>query len=451
MKTLSMHTRRKAAYLLGLFLFSLLYGCEDIIDEIEDIIKRPPKYRQESADVVYDWYKLIARIQFRSNPQPVVIFNNRNFGYIGVGLYEAVRPGIENAVSLSAHLYLMPDMPEPEKYRQYLWSASANAALASMYKQFIVGLSATDIARIDSMENAYNNRFKLSYSDAVISRSQAYGRSIATAIYNWSTTDKFNLSSEGYTIPKFPGAWEPTPPTFANPVGPYLKDSRPFLAYSLTATAPPLPFPYSKEQSSKFYKAAREVYNIGKNLTAEQKAIANWWADVGGAGVGVPSPYHLLSIVTGALESKKAKLGQAAEVYAKVGIAQKDGPICTFRGKFQYNLIRPVTFIQRHIKPSWQSYLPTPPYPEYPSGLVGLYGPVMQVLIRELGDIPITDNAYFWRGDAPRHYASITEMNEEAAISRVYAGIHYRFTQNITIEMSKEIGNKIADIQLIKE
>jgi hypothetical protein len=430
-----------------LLLLFLLYSC-DQLKQLEDVFDHPPTYKEENAGVVYDWYKLITRIQMPVNPQPGVPLNNRNFGYIGVGLYETVRPGIKGAVSLSSKLYQMPAMPQPDSNQKYVWGAVANAALASMYKQFLVGLTSEDIVRIDSMENAYNNKFKLTTPDVVITRSQAYGRLVATAIYNWSTSDNFNLSGQGYVLPTFPGAWVPTPPAFASPVGPYLEESRPFLEYSLTATAPPLPFPYSEDKSSQFYKAAKEVYDISKRLTPEQKAIANWWADAGGAGVGVPAPYHLLSITTGILESKQAKLGRAAEVYAKTGIAMKDGPINTFRGKFQYNLLRPVTYIRAHIDPSWQSYLGNPPYPEYPSGLVGLFSPVMQVLIRECGDIAVTDNAYAWRGDAPRQYASISQLNLEAANSRVYAGIHYQFTQDISREMGKKLGDHIANINL---
>ena len=115
MKILSTCYRRKAGHLFVLILLGLLFSCEEIIDEI---IHKPPKHTQESADVVYDWYKLIARIQLRTTPQPVVILNNRNFGYIGVGLYEAVRPGIKNSVSLSTKLYQMPAMPNPDKHQE---------------------------------------------------------------------------------------------------------------------------------------------------------------------------------------------------------------------------------------------------------------------------------------------------------------------------------------------
>jgi hypothetical protein len=72
----------------------------------------------------------------------------------------------------------------------------------------------------------------------------------------------------------------------------------------------------------------------------------------------------------------------------------------------------------------------------------------MQILIREFGDIPVTDNTYDWRGDAPRQYASITDLDKEVARSRVYGGIHYQFTMDVTRQIGKELGNKIADIDL---
>lgn len=440
MQLLLMKNNRGLKLLIVVMIIGLLYSCQKF-DHV------PPK-QDENADVVYAWYKFIAKVQRPANPQPVVILNNRNFGFIGVGLYEAVRAGSNGARSLSSKLYQMPAMPEPDKNKDYLWSESANAALASMFKQFLV-LTEANKTSIDSFENANYKRFRSGTSDAVLIRSQTFGRSIATAIYNWSTTDNFNLSSVGYTLPVFPGSWVLTPPGFASPVGPFLKDSRPFLEYSLTATAPPLPVPYSEDTSSQFYKAAKEVYTIGKTSSDEQKAIADWFADVGGAGVGVPAPHHILSIITGVLESQKAGLWQAAEMYAKTGIALKDGGIITFRAKYQYNLVRPITYIKKHIDTAWVSRLITPPYPEYTSGLAGFYTPFIQVLIREFGNIAVSDNTYDWRGLAPRKYSSLWQLAEEAAISRVYGGLHYRFTQNVSLQIGKVLGNKIADINLL--
>ena len=443
MPLLKTNTNRSVNLLLIVIpvIISLLFSCRKI--------DWPPKPHEESADVVFAWYKFIAKIQRPAAPQPVVILNMRNFGFIGVGLYEAVRPGSKGAASLSSRLYQMPSMPQADISQRYLWNESANAALASMFKLFLAGLTDANKASIDSMENANYNRFSASTPDAVLVRSQAFGRAIAEAIYNWSTTDKFNLSGVGYLAPSVtPASWIPTPPAFAT-VGPFLKDSRPFLEYSLTALAPPIPVPFSEDKSSQFYKANNEVYAIGKNLTAAQKATADWWADAGGAGVGVPSPYHILSIITWVQEDQKAKLLQAAEVYAKTGIALKDGGIITFRSKYHYNLIRPITYIPRNIDSAWRSYLPTPPYPEYSSGLVGFYAPFIQVLIKEYGDIPVTDNTYDWRGLPARKFSSLSNLLEEAAVSRVYAGLHYRFTQDVSIKIGKVLGNEIAGIRLV--
>jgi hypothetical protein len=431
---------RFGAKLGGVFLvLGMLSRCQ-ILDH------RPSIPAEERADVVYQWYKFMTRLQLRENPPPVLLAQNRAFAYIGVGLYESVQPGIKDAASLSKRLYQMPDMPQPEGAKAYLWSASANAALARMFKLFLGSLTPVNQASIDSMETATYNRLQLTTPDEVLQRSQAFGRSIATAIYTWSTTDNFTLASTGYTPLNLPFAWVPTPPNLAAPVGANLQYSRPFLAYSLTATAPPLPFPYSEDPSSQFYKETKSVYDIGVNLTTEQKAIANWWADAGGAGTGVAAPYHILSIVTSVLETQQVGLWRAVAVYAKTGIGLKDGPINTFRAKYQYNLLRPITYIRRHLDANWLAYLLNPPYPEYPSGLVSNYGPVVQVLIREFGDIPVRDDAYAWRGLPARQFSSLSDLLAEAAVSRVYAGIHYQFTQDISIEMGKKLGDEIAEL-----
>ncbi|HVG41629.1 MAG TPA: hypothetical protein VM888_08460, partial [Chitinophagaceae bacterium] len=155
--------------LVLLLIFGIIQGCQK-----NDNL--PPKATEENADVVYQWYRFVAKLQQLTSPQPVTILHNRNFGYIGVGLYESVQPGIKNARSLATVLHLMPTMPQPDLTKNYLWSASANAALASMFKQFLTGLSDANRVSIDSMEAANNNRFKLTTSDDILLRSQAFGR-----------------------------------------------------------------------------------------------------------------------------------------------------------------------------------------------------------------------------------------------------------------------------------
>lgn len=444
-----------------LLLFAVFYSCKkaDLVPQPStpdaaplSNAKKSPKQSEENADVVYQWYNYIAALQRPySTTNPIVAM--RYFAYIGIGLFESVQPGIKGGSSFSPKLYEMPAMPKADHSKEYLWSASANAALASLFKLFVANLSVADKASIDANEIAIHNQMMATTSEDVLNRSEAFGRSIATAIWNWSTTDNFSVASTSYTPVIAPWAWVPTPPALPNslPFAADLRYSRPLLKYTLTALAPPIPVPYSEDPNSAFFAEANEVRNLGGTLTgtAANKATASWWADAGGVGVAVPAPYHLLSIITSVLESKNAGLWKAAEVYAKSGIAMKDGGIITFRSKYHYNLLRPITYIRRHMDATWVSHLGNPAYADYPSGLVGFFGPVMQVLINEFGDIPVTDNAYGWRGDQPRQYNSISKMRLEAALSRVYAGIHYRFTQMASIDVGINLANEIHKVRVV--
>ena len=442
--------------LITFLLLNVFYSCkksDQAAPSTPDLqlAAKSPKQSEESAEMIYQWYKFMANLQLMVNPQPSPFVQNRAFAYIGVGLFEAVQPGIKGGSSFGAKLYEMPAMPKPDMSKEYCWRASANAAIASLAKLLVASLSVADKASIDAKELANYNQLRLTTPEDVLKRSEAFGRSIALAIYNWSTTDNFSITSEGYSPPNVPWAWSPTPPGFAAPVGANLQFSRPMLRYTLDANAPPIPIPFSTIPGSQFYQAVQEVHDLGGTTTATpaNKATANWWADAGGPGTGLPAPYHILSIVTSMLESHQSGLWKAAEVYAKAGIAVKDGPIITFRAKYQYSLLRPITYIRQHISANWLSHLTTPPYPEYTSGLVSFYGPVVQVLINEFGDIAFTDNAYLWKGLPVRQYSSLSQMLHEAAISRVYAGIHYRFTQLITIDMGVQLGNEIDKVRVV--
>lgn len=408
---------------------------------------KKPKPSAESADVVYAWYNYMAELQKPVAPQPSPLVQSRAFAYIGVGLYEAVQPGIKGGSSFSPKLYEMPKMPKPDMSKEYLWSASANAALASLFKLFSAGLSMVDKASIDAREAQIRSQLLTMAPEAVIQRSEAFGRAVAATIYEWSTTDNFSTASTSYTPTIAPWAWVPTPPNFAAPVGADLGLSRPLLKYTLTALAPPIPIPYSEDPGSAFYQAAKEVHDIGGMTTVSDanRATAYWWADFGGVNVGVPAPYHVFTVITNVLQSQNAGLWKAAEVYGKTGIALKDGPIITFRSKYHYQLLRPITYIQRHIDPTWMSLLVNPPYPDYTSGIMGLYGAVVEVLINEFGDIPVTDDSY-----APvRHYPSLSALRKEVAYSRVYAGIHFRFTQDVSIQMGIELGDAIDKVRVV--
>jgi hypothetical protein len=404
--------------------------------------------KKADAQVALDWYKLQLRILLERNSA----LNGAYFGYIGIGLYESVRYGTEHSVSLSAKLYQMPAMPAKENNKRYNWPASANAAMAKMVRSFYTGLTVANKASIDSLENAYNEKLKPIAGVEIFNRSQAFGQSIATAVYNWSLTDNFNPGNAGYVAPIFPGAWVPTPPAFVSPpINPYFATARPFLASNLTNVAPVFPAAYSEVINSDFYKTVKNVYDISKTLTTEQKNIALFWVDQGN-GIGYTPNGHEVSLVIQALEQTHASLYVAAKAFAKTCIAQRDALLVVFKSKYIYNLLRPVTYIRKIIDPGWLPFIPTPPHPEYPAAHALITGAAMQALQRVLGrHVKITDHTYDFRGYPSRTYNYLFAAGEEAGISRLYGGIHYLPSINIGLMMGKDIGNKAGNIKLNEE
>jgi hypothetical protein len=249
---------RQMLTIILLVSFSLfITSCDkDILDEnpIEDG-GNSDNYSPASSAVATDWYALQLQMIIKANPSINTILLNRAWGYIGIGLYESVRPGIRNSVSLSQKLYQMPPMPQKEKNNGYSWEVAANAALAKLITFFYpAAVISSNQQRVDSLESCYNDSLRPSVESTVFLRSQAFGHAIADAVIAWSQTDNSNLSNAGYVPPVFPGAWEPTPPALANGLCPYFGNTRPFLEQHVQIVTPPFVHQYSEDQGSDFYK-----------------------------------------------------------------------------------------------------------------------------------------------------------------------------------------------------
>ena len=189
----------------------------------------------------------------------------------------------------------------------------------------------------------------------------------------------------------------------------------------------PLPPPpaYSEEPSSAFHREAREVHDTARNLTPEQEEIARFWSD--DPMLSPTPPGHWIWIALDILDQENASLARSAEVLMRLGVAMADAFIGCWHAKFEYDLLRPVTYIRRLIDPKWEPLLITPPFPEYPSGHSTQSGAAAAVLESIYGtDFAFTDRTHERDGLAPRRFASFDAAAEEAGISRLYGGIHFR-------------------------
>jgi hypothetical protein len=103
-----------------------------------------------------------------------------------------------------------------------------------------------------------------------------------------------------------------------------------------------------------------------------------------------------------------------------------------------------VTYIRGVIDPSWGPLLLTPPFPEYTSGHSVQTTAAAHVLTGLFGKLSFTDHTHDVRGLPPRSFRSFMEAAEEAAVSRMYGGIHFRAAIEHGLEQGVCIGERVT-------
>jgi hypothetical protein len=373
---------------------------------------------------------------------------SRALGYAGLALYEAVVPGMPGYRSLNGQLDGLGPLRRSGLDATHHWPTVANNALAVALSGLFPSTPEDVPAAINALQRDIDGQLRSSVPALVHARSVQRGAEVAEHILEWARDDGGHEGylrnvSEEYQPPQGDGLWTPTPPSFTPALQPYWGDNRTFAIGAPAGIPVSSPPPFSTEPGSAFYRSAHEVYETVNNLTPQQAAIARFWAD--DPGTTATPPGHSCAILNQVVAELDVDLGRAAEAYAKLGMAAADAFICCWHTKYRFNLVRPITYIQAHIDPGWGGSLPvtTPPFPEYTSGHSVQSAAAATVLTDLFGDPEFTDRTHEARGMEPRTFRSFSEFAEEAAISRLYGGIHYREAIEVGIEQGRLVGEKV--------
>ena len=308
--------------------------------------------------VANDWFDLMLRVT-KSTPGYSPPVAARSFLCAGISLYETVVRGMPDFQSLAGHVNGVGSIPAPEAGEIH-WGAAANAALAAAVLALYPTAVSEDSAAVAALKNHWNDTFAMETSSEVMTRSSAYGNAVAGAVFDEARNDgghegyAHNFPPE-YTPPTGEGLWVPTPPDFQPALQPYWGDVRSCLSENVTTVQPAPPPAFSTETTSFFYAQALEVLAVVNALTPAQRTIAEFWSDDPGR-TSTP-PGHSISIATQVLRGEDANLAEAAETYAKLGMAVHDAFVSCWKAKYTYNLVRPVTYIQQLMDPDWTSIL----------------------------------------------------------------------------------------------
>jgi hypothetical protein len=382
-----------------------------------------------TADVIVDWNAAaLGAVRANRTPPPRA---SRALAILHVAMYDAV-----NGIARSHAAYLVPSTVPA--------SASADAAASAAAHHVLVTLFPANAAAFDEIHAAT----LAGVTDGSKRRTGvAWGRHVATQILAWRANDNADA-----IVPAPPahglGSWEPTPPLSASYLLPHWGFVMPFAMPSGDYFRPVGPPALDTPQYAAEYQEMKTLgAAVGSTRTADQDRIALFWAD--GAGTETP-PGHWNSIAQHVAATRGNTLAQNARLFALLNVAMADAAIAAWDAKYYFNSWRPVTAIRNGDvdgnpattgDPAWSSFIATPPFPDYVSGHSAFSGAASTVLARFYGTdaIAFTTGSDFLPG-VTRAFDRFSAAASEAALSRLYGGIHCRAANQDGLTAGIEIG-----------
>jgi PAP2 superfamily len=369
-----------------------------------------------------------------------------------VAMYEAVVAGMPAHRSLAGQLTDLPRMPRPTGRGRVDWPAALTGAVHGVLGGVLPFAAPDSRGYLDAARDAQlAARRSAGVPDADLEASRRHGRAVADALTAWAAGDGYagTLGRE-YTPPTGqPHYWESTPPNFRPAVEPHWSQVRPLVLRSADEVEPAPHVPFSAEPGSPFWEQAMAPYRQSFVNTDEHKAIARFWTDNPGSftppfgtATGLPSG-HWMQLCALGVRLRGLDLARAVEVSALVGVALHDAFLNCWTWKYRFQLLRPVTYVRRYIDPGWSTFVNSPQFPEYTSGHSVASPAAAAVLTDRLGVLAFTDDSHASRGLPARSFASFDDAAAEAAVSRLYGGIHYPMAIEEGLTQGRRIGQLV--------
>lgn len=383
---------------------------------------------------------------------------SRIFAYPNIAAYEIISLKNPQYKSLSGQLTDLKPIPKPDPEKPVNFQLAALIAHIELSKSLIFSEERIEVYR-DSLYKIWK-----STNEEEFEASKIYAMQVTEHMKSWMDKDNYKQTR---TMPKFtvisdePGRWQPTPPAYMDGIEPHWNKIRPFVLKSPAQFKPIPPPAFSMDEGSQFHKELMEVYDIkqkmnGQGDDSEELAIAQFWdcnpyvsvtrGHLMFAKKKITPGGHWIGITKIACIKDEADFDKSVYAYTKASVAMADAFISCWEEKYRSNLIRPETLINKYIDENWMPVLQTPPFPEYTSGHSVVSGAAAIALTDVFGDnFSFEDDTELTYGLPIRNYNSFNEASAEAAISRMYGGIHYRAAVEVGLDQGRKLGNYVIE------
>jgi len=357
---------------------------------------------------------------------------SRVYAYSNLALYEALRPSRSEAPDLLRALKGFDSLllPAPMNID---FSLSAGLAFMKVAKALLFSKDSVAAAEKKLIE-ALGER-----SPEIMESSRKWAEEVAAVVLKRAGNDNYKRTRgmPRYSVFGEKGKWQQTPPEYADATEPHWQLILPLLMDSGSAFRPQPPPSFDLTRNSAFHKEMTEVYQKSKTLTESEDSIARYWDDnpfvtehrghLTYANKKITPVGHWMGIVGILCGQTNQDELSSAMAYALSSAAIFDGIISCWEEKYRSERIRPVTVIRENIESEWNPLLQTPPFPEYTSGHSVISSAAAVTMEHIFGNqLAFTDTTERPYLGMTRHFSSVMAAADEAGMSRLYGGIHFR-------------------------
>jgi len=439
----------KSAYIFLVVIVFFVVGCKENVaykDQLQDPELFQAAMKKLTDVIVYDIFS-----------PPVA---SRVYMYPSIASYAIIQKAYpEKYNSLEGQLEDFTAIPDPS-------SKSINLHLASLHAFTTVGkqLIFSEDRITEYEEKIYDSLLRSGLPNKVLNASKDYGEKVARHILKWSKGDLYDQTRTypKYTIQEPDQFWKPTPPDYMDGIEPHWNKIRTVVLDSANQFPPIEPLEFDLTKGSEFQKQLMEVYAKGNGPDEESKEIASFWdcnpyvshhkGHAMFATKKITPGGHWIGITNIATHKSKSTFDETINAYTNVSIALFDAFISCWDEKWRSLVVRPETLINQYIDEEWVPLLQTPPFPEYTSGHSVISRAAAVTLTKLYGnEFAFDDTTELEFGLPVRSFKSFIHASEEAAISRLYGGIHYMMAIDEGVSQGQKVGDFIAtNLQTLK-
>ena len=384
---------------------------------------------------VVQWNKTLLEIVRTPKAQPATIHPTRSFAIMHAAIYDVV-----NAIDGTHKPYLVR-LEEVSRYasKDAAADAAAHAVLVSLYPKFQAALDAQLQQLLAAIPEGSDKAEGI-----------RIGQTVADRILTLRSNDGSTDTPAPFVFGSAPGDFQSTPPNF--PPQPQFTNWSHVTPFALERANQFRPGPPPGLTSDTYSDVFAEVQSLGiaggTTATPDQALTGRFWN-------GAIQNYWNEIAQTATL-SHSLTTAQSARLFALLNLTFADSVIAFYDAKYTYNFWRPVTAIREAATDGNPATLPNPnwlpevgnttPDPSYPGAHAVISEAGAFVLIsffrRDHFDFKVTSEVL---PGVDRSFPSFSAAAEEAILSRIFAGVHFRSDLTSGRRLGREVADFVVD------